>query len=438
MDTPDTTTIDPPQSESWTKFAAWSAEQLGCALSFDGETYRLVPDQYKEAGGEDQASVSTIRRRWSLRRSKQNSEEPRPLLEVATEEDLLNGLISLINEKPNPPSLRPKGQPQAVHELTDSLFAAYQLDGGKLRVAGCRLEDVPFFRMTTLAENANAESTTLVHRYFDTAGNIVSDSLINDLGLDQVEAYDDATPRLDEKLVAQGKQLSEQENEGVISLVWARRASGLLRFEFGEESVDVEFSGWAKTLVAPAVVCPQTGVETFHLSTTDDGQIVAAEQIACCQVSGKRYTSETLETCSETRKRVAPDLLTTFAFNNKKVLKSCLHPCDCCHILIPASKKTRSGCRVCDSAKPNSDSKSQAAELLADYPKLAKQKWSITEYDGKTILVNEGWFRRRIAVVENQSKRVVYLAESSRLSNVWRPIVNHDHGEQAPVEGEDA
>ncbi len=441
MDTPDTTTVDPSHSESWTKFAAWSAEQLGCALSFDGTTYRLVKDHLDEAVGEDQATVSTIRRRWSLRRSKRetpSTDEIQPLLEADSEREVILGLFSLINQKPEPPNLRPSSQPLAVHEITESLFAAYRLDGGKLHVAGCQLEDIPFLRMTTLAESTDYESSTLIHQFFDTSGQQVAEELINDLGLDQSISCEEIPHRVDEKVLSIRNQLVEQVPVGAISLVWARRASGLLRFEFGEESVDTDFQGWVKTLKPPAAICPQTGVETFHLSTTDNGRIIAAEQIAICEVSGKRYPTEELETCAETGKRVAPDLLTTFAFTGERILKSEMRQCDRCKSWVPASRLSRTGCVVCDSAKRTEELPVPPEELFAGYPKLAKQTWLAAEAKDRTILVSDGWFRRRVAIVDNATRKLVYLAEASRFSSVWRPIVNHAYGEEPQPKGEDA
>ena len=441
MDTPDTTTVDPSHRESWTKFAAWSAEQLGCALSYDGTTYRLVKDHFNEAIGEDQATVSTIRRRWSLRRSKRDeaaTEEIQPLLEATSEQDVILGLISLINQKPEPPSLRPSHQPLAVHEITESLFAAYRLDGGKLHVAGCQLEDIPFLRMTTLTESADNESPSLSHQFFDASGQEVPVSTIKDLGLDQAVGCQDIPHRIDERVLSVRKQMVDQTTGGAVSLVWARHASGLLRFEFGEESVDTDFHGWVKTLKPPAAICPQTGAETYHLATTDDGKIIAAEQVALCEVSGKRCTSDELETCAETGKRVAPELLTTFAFTGDPVLKTQMQRCERCRSWVPASRLSRTGCVVCDSAKRTTQLPVSPEVLFAGFPKLVNQSWFATEMEDKTILVNEGWFRRRVAIVDNSTHKLVYLAEASRLSSVWRPMFNHGYGEQPQAEGEDA
>lgn len=433
MDASETATVDHSHRESWTKYAAWSAEQLGCALSFDGTTFRLVKDHFDEAVGEDQATVSTIRRRWSLRRSKRetpSTDEIQPLLEVTSEREVILGLFSLINEKSEPPNLRPCSQPLAVHEITESLFAAYCLDNGKLHVAGCQLKDIPFWRMTTLAESTDNAPPTLVHHFFDASGQQIDEELINNLELDQTISCEEIPYRVDEKVLSIRNQLMDQTSVGAVSLVWVRHASGLLRFEFGEESVDTEFQGWIKTLKPPAAICPQTGVETYHLSTTDDGRIIAAEQIAICEVSGKRYPADELESCAETGKRVTPELLTTFVFTGERILKSEMRQCDRCKTWVPASRLSRTGCLVCDSAKCLAELPVPPAELFADFPKLAKQKWLVSESEDKTILVNEGWFRRRVAIVDNLTRKLVYLAEASRLSSVWRPIVNHGYGEE--------
>ncbi len=68
-----------------------------------------------------------------------------------------------------------------------------------------------------------------------------------------------------------------------MNIIWSHWAAGKLRFTIGNEFVELPFADWASRLKAPTWSCPHSGQPTFHLAATDDGRIVAAEEIATCE-----------------------------------------------------------------------------------------------------------------------------------------------------------
>lgn len=459
--------------EPWTRFAAWAADELGCALAFDGTLYRLEHDTFDDASEGSQAdsnpTASTIRRRWSLRRSKHKeriateAKSTEPLLTATTQTELLNELLQKLRAGETPPSLRPQYEPHAVHELTDRLFDAYQLDAGKALVAGCHLEEVPFIRRTSIkpldanvasrasgeartkeakhesTDGATDEHTVVSHRYYDADGASVPAELVKQLGLNETKSASEPIPRLTAPVLDRIASLTESTSESnqsnapqLFVIVWARRASGRLRFEFGSESVEAPFEGWAKLLKAPPVVCPRTGRETFSLTTLDTGEIVAAEEVIKCEVTSHRHVADDLARCTVTGKLVEPDLLKPCPQTGELVLGSEFGTCPRCRLSIPQTLTTPMGCQICDSAKrvePNHPTLMAIQAKNADSVKLgepqlegAKLRWQLAETDETIVLVNDGWFRRRVATFEKATLELKHQAEASRFSNSWRPV----------------
>ncbi len=452
----------PAFQEPWTRFAAWAVDELCCALAFDGTTYRLEQDTFDANRDANQAdsnpSASKIRRRWSLRRSAKtesvetDAEATGPLLTATTQTELLKGLIAKLEEKPTPANLCPQYEPEAVHELTDRLFDAYELDGGKALVAGCHLEEIPFIRFTQIGsvngsateqENTSVGKTDdgsiVLHRYFDIEGEAVSAKLVKELGLNETKQAKEPLPRLSvhalDQITTFKKLMVEDvglESSHLLAIVWARRASGRLRFEFGDQSVEAPFEGWAKTLTAPPVVCPRTGRETFSLTSLDNHEIVASEEVVRCEVTGHRHVAADLERCSVTGKQVEPDLLKPCPLSGDLVLTTEFGTCPRCRLSIPQKFIDQTGCQICHGAKRIEANHPSWSAIQAKYAESARisgrnfarpqLRWQMAETDDTIVLVHDGWFRRRVATFDKSTLELKHQAEASRFSNTWCPV----------------
>src|SRR5436190_4710574 len=178
----------------------------------------------------------------------------------------------------------PRQLAPSVAELSARLYAAYRIDGGSVRLAGCTIEPQPIVQAGARC-NGNA-----IEVYMLPTGEALDANTIDELGLRDLVPADRAiriAPAAAEQLTALGRQSVAAEcrklgreidaNTGFVNIIWSHWAAGKLRFTIGNEFVELPFADWASRLKAPAWICPHSGQATFHLAADDDGRTVAAE-----------------------------------------------------------------------------------------------------------------------------------------------------------------
>lgn len=418
-------------AEPWSAWAAWAADELGVRLGFDGKHYLLeVPSAESPPEGR-----SPTRSGWFRRREKTAAEpapDATPAFQAESPSDLVLELAERLRNREQPPEARPVHQPTAVHDLANRLFNAYKLDGcGQAHLAGCHFEDVPLVRATRIDDSG--DTPVIEHRLFDELGVEVDWAQVVDLGADEVAAVAETepTPRLDagrlQRMVESARRSVSDDAFGAITLVWVKRAWGRLRFDFGDESVDAEFSGWARTLKAPSVVCPATGVETFHLTATDDGRIVAAEAIVVSAVSGRRLLVDDLVECQATGQLAEAEYLTPCAASGEQVLKSELRTCERCGLRVAPSAVRGGGCSACLGAQRATIKPSVWTAILTKHPGLMRHAWRTSRTGDVYLLEASGWLRRRVVTIDAESLDVTHAAEGSRFSSVWRAVSTNSY-----------
>jgi len=249
--------------------------------------------------------------------------------------------------------LSPSTQPRRVHEMTDRLYPAYRIDSGDMKLAGCHLQDRLFVRFHFHVGDQ------VVSIIVDSDGSPVDDMKIDQLGMDELVSLAKPPAPYAEKIEKLGNKAQEILRQRLgnpdveITLagsdaVWCKFAAGKLRFEVGDASVDLEFSGWSRTLEAPAYVCPHTGVQTYHLAATDDGRIAAAEQIGECAETGRRVLVEELATCSATGSQVLRELVSQCDATGEPVLVAQLVTCPTCGKRVSPTATEGQRCSGCD------------------------------------------------------------------------------------------
>jgi hypothetical protein len=277
----------------------------------------------------------------------------------------------------------------------------------------------------TSVHDAEDGSHSIEHRCYDELGEPLEWSLVEALGVDRVAPLAAPAPRLEEGRLARMLE-SARRNAGVTpsleTIVWAKRAHGRLRFEFGDRSVDAPFDGWARLLVAPPVICPQTGVPTHHLATVEGGAIAAAEQIGVCAVTKHRRLLRDLVKCSVTGQLAEPEHTALCAASGEPALKDQLVKCDRCGLLVAPAAKHAGDCDACRAAKRVGASDPRMKAIFAARPHLAKHRWTLAETPVAYVLESSGWFRRRVVSLDKGTLAVVHAAEGSKMSAVWRPI----------------
>lgn len=416
-------------TESWTALAAWAADELGVRLVFDGDVYR-IEEVADDQPTDPSASESTIRRGWFRRRSApvpaaEPGSEPAEPFVAPTPTDVVAELIQRLGSRDEPTHARPVTQPEAVHELSARLFGAYTLDGGQAHLAGCHFEAVPLVRFTQV-EDAD-DSPTVTHCFFDELGMVVDWSHAELLGIDHVAPLNESAPRLEKsrhtRMLESARHAADDIEPALVTIVWAKRAWGRLRFEFGDESVDAAFDGWARTLTAPPVNCPQTSVETFHLTTIEDGTVAAAEQVARCAVSGHRRLLRDLVRCTATGKLAEAEFFGACAATGDRVLLTKLVKCDRCGLTVSPTALNTGDCDACHAMKRLSADNNRALKTaLMKRPVFSSGKSMVAETPTAYILESSGWLRRRVLTLDRKTFAVLHAAEAARFSSTWRTL----------------
>ena len=250
----------------------------------------------------------------------------------------------------------PAQQPDSVYQIAQRLFPAYTVEAGKVHLAGCHLED----RLVCLGYRYGAET---LDRYADVDGRDVPAELITALGLSDTVRLEHPPGQAEARIgrflavglpaVERRLPLDPPHELVTVTAIWCKFVEGKLRFTLDAASADLPFSGWTRMLEPPPYVCPRTGALAFSLALTDDGQIVAADRLTRCDVTGRRAVDDEMVTCSVTGERVLADLTVVCPITQARVLKSRLVACEMCGQMVSPQAVKKNRCAACRDLQPN-------------------------------------------------------------------------------------
>lgn len=321
----------------------------------------------------------------------------------------------------SPVHLAPADQPASVHEIVDRLFPAYQIDGGSIHLAGYWLEDRRFLRLGNAATG---------FRYFNDSGESVDEGLVARLGMERTAPWTPPPEMPPARLAAAvaasmslARQMGGSGGPDQAALVWCKYAEGKLRVTIGGQSADFSFAGWTAALQAPPLVCPYTGTASYHMAATDDGRIVAADQIAICARSGRRVLAEELVECDATGEQVLPELTRLCPVTARPVLATELVTCSWC--LQEVSPRAVEGrlCAACRSMQPIAPGQPPLDRLLAGHPGLKRwSNWKAAEAAEVYVVLANRWWRRLLLVVGKREATIRHAATGNRFRADLVPI----------------
>ncbi len=322
----------------------------------------------------------------------------------------------------------PVDQPSSVHELAQRLFPAYTVDGGSVHLAGCRLEDRLFLR----AENIDPAQASVLT--VDDSGQAVEESFTQLLGMDDTVAWErppEMPPDRLEAMVRRSTQCTKQRWKVVGELealfTWCKHAKGKLRFTIGDQSADLPFSGWTRTLEAPPFVCPHSGVSSYHLAATDDGRVVAAESIRTCADTGRRVLADELVVCDATGRAVLVEQTRICPVTECPVLERALTTCAMCCQRVSPTVIVDGRCLACRSTRPIAKHEAPLAAFLKQHENLNRwSSWTVSETADVHILVAAGWLRRLLVVVNKSDMEVRYAAMGQRFRSEFSAVGVHE------------
>jgi len=328
----------------------------------------------------------------------------------------------------------PLDQPQQVHQLTSKLYAAYQVEGGNVQLAGCTLDDIPFIAVEFRLPKSDSLSTW----YLDVQGNRLDSTVIDQLSLDKVETTTREKLRLRSSEVTQIAetavqhldQLIENGSPSIVSLtlIWLKYASGKLTVSIGDQSQSIPFQNWAHKMieddyVPPPFQCPATGKESYQVVAADDGKITTRDSLGQCEVSGHSAVETDLKRCCFTNKRALPQFLSTCEVSGDLILESVVKRCQRCDQAANPHYLTEGVCNSCRSM----------AAIASDDPRLRKWqevhsglgRWShfsFAESHANYLLQAKSWLSKHLFVIDKSNSEIIFAGKSPRWANRFRAL----------------
>ena len=334
----------------------------------------------------------------------------------------------------------PSDQPTSVHEIASQLLDAYTVDEGHAHLAGCHLDDVPVVHLlyrSAATGNGNAPAT-LVELFvlFDQdnpQGRALAEDEIESLGLDTlIPASPKVVPSRIATLVDSARNVAADQaisNPPIATTIcWCKYAHGTLQFTIGESKETLSFADWARNLTAPPFQSSQGMSAGFHVAATDEGVIVATEDIAACEVSGRRLLASDLIHCPVTRQRVAEELTAECPVSGERILESALAECEQCRQLVSPRCLEKDRCEACRHLSTVRRGDSRLEALLTRFPRLAQWQWyRLGETSRVTILTAAGLFERVLVVADRETLLPLHVAQGNRLSKSWTAVALEEH-----------
>ncbi|PHS04976.1 MAG: hypothetical protein COA78_15880, partial [Blastopirellula sp.] len=328
------------------QFALWVFTELGIEVSADANgVYTAVLPQSDDRLSEDEF-VFVL----------QGSNAEASIERLTPNHKLLRHAVEALRLRPELPHLAPRDQPQGIPQLTEALFALYQVTGGKVQLGGYHIEDRPVLRVTRLS--IDPKQPDCQHHYFWENNKRLSTEEIEELGLgsaDPVELHLSKVQKdQTDSLKQNHSQISSSDSEQTLSVatvLWCKHVSGKIDLCVEESCVGVPFSAWARPLAngqqtMPPYVCPYTGQQSYQIASTDDGKITVAEAIEQCEQSGKRLLKTELQTCCVSNQRVSQKLLITCASSGDFLLTEHAVSCDLCQQLVAPGQIRMHRCSI--------------------------------------------------------------------------------------------
>jgi hypothetical protein len=156
------------------------------------------------------------------------------------------------------------------------------------------------------------------------------------------------------------------------------------------------------------------------LAATDDGRIVAAEEIAACEKTGRRLLQGELVTCSATGKRVSPELTELCPLSQQPVLREAMIECPTCLSRVSPRAVTNERCQACKEPPAMIKTDSRFAPLLAAHPGLTRwHHWKMATTPQTYMLEATSVWRRLLLVLDKESLQPRRVAERNRMQRTW-------------------
>ncbi|MCH2123146.1 MAG: hypothetical protein MK165_00020 [Pirellulaceae bacterium] len=349
---------------------------------------------------------------------------------------MFNWLLSQLKGKNLVAHCTPEDNPASLSEFSERLFKCYQIDGGKVHLLGCTLENKPFLELTYLIHpkhgNANAD---VIHVTITPDGKRIDNDQAKILHSRRLAPFPGKSPNLRGTDVANWRQLgaslTELSNDTqtaeliATTIIWCTYAAGKLSFSIGSAAAELPFEGWARMLVdgtsqPPMFTCPETEKSSYHVAAIDDGRITVADAIGTCSKTNRRVLTMDLRTCAITKVQAMKTYFLTCPISEQVILKSAMANCQTCHEMVSPEILTDGTCHACRNLRSVSRDDPRMARILGEYPRLDRWGgWKLVETTNVYICVAKSFWKRLLIVVHRETMEVRFVATGGKLFSKW-------------------
>ena len=316
----------------------------------------------------------------------------------------------------------PLDQPDRLHEFSASLLAPYSAKNGHVHLGGCALDWVPLWRFVFVSEGPEAELTTV----FTTAnGDRVGPDVIKEAGLDAMSVMDSPPTRdvAPPEFGGEGETLLK-------TVVWCCWASGKVVAEIDEQSLTVEFDGWAKAIANGSRELPPfrsdgSAATSYRAELDDEGDIGPSEAIEVCCQSGRRLLQTKMLRCPAAGRWALPEHFSDCPVTGVSLLATELVECNMCFQAVSPGVLRSGRCQVCQNLAPVNQDDARLARLIGEFPRLSRwSSWKIGESEQAYILTAGALVRRLLGVVRKEPLELIRLATGMRWIGGWSEVTD--------------
>ncbi|MCC9606882.1 hypothetical protein LOC68_15640 [Blastopirellula sp. JC732] len=408
--------------EDFATFVAWALAQLGVDVADQGDGFYLATPS------NPQATWPPAEFRYRI--GPHGEEATDGAVVISPAGTFWQEMLRRLEQLDPAPQSAPDDEPSGVGALAEAIFAPYVIEGGKCQLGGCRLEERPLLRMTSIP----ADGLTVRHQFFWRTGEQLSGAEIDAFGLNHLSrrlAYTRDARANVQILLEQShdRAMAAQVGDRMLAtIVWCKYVIGKIDILIGDSVTSLPFEGWARHFVSgdispPRFHCEATGRISYHLGVTDSGVIAPVESIATCELTGKCVLESDLETSTISGKRGCKDQFATCPVSNDRLLTTELQTCSGCGQKV-SPKSLRGGvCLVCRSLRSISKDDPTMARILDVYPELDKWgSWRMAESHDAYVLRGGGWWNEIRLTLDMATLEPRLAEERTKVVGRWRPF----------------
>ncbi|MFI4874107.1 MAG: hypothetical protein ACIALR_02150 [Blastopirellula sp. JB062] len=407
--------------EDFASLVAWALAQLAVEVVDQGDqTFLAIPPP------EAKWPAAEFRFRIGSEAEESNDD----LVVISPNGTRWNEIVERLEQLAPAPQSAPRDEPSGLPVLVEALFAPYVVEGGKCQLGGCRLEERPLLRMTSIS----ADGSQARHQFYWRTGEQLSLGEITAFGLHDLtphRAYSRESGASVQVLLEQSHDHVQSASPGermLATIVWCKYAVGKIDILIGDASTSLPFEGWARHFVSgdvspPRLACPATGRLSYHVAASDGGTIAPIESLATCELTGRRVLESELETSVVSGKQGCNDQFACCPVSEDRLLTTEFQTCVSCAQAVSPRALRGGVCRICRHLRSISKDDMTMARILDVYPGLDHWgRWRFGESRDAYVLRGSGWWNEIRLTFDKATLQPQHAQERTRLVGRWRAL----------------